>query len=166
MTGAWETTRASSCIRAFGLRGWTGLVVLGVVSALVTACFPTLARPVGDVAIRNESAQAVRVEIDRPAGFAGPLRDVRWVPPWRPGWCPAAFIGLTDQGSTTTLPQSRITLSGPGLVRPTTFPGPEADVMKGGLSITIDRAGAVHAGHPEPSLPSTFCTVYPFASPP
>ncbi len=141
-------------------------LILAAVMVVILGCSATHARPVGDVALRNDSGQSVRVEIDRPAGFAGPRQTVVWILPWRAGWCPAAHIGLTDQGSASTLAASRVTISGPSLNGPVTLPGSSTDVLKGGLSLTIDAAGVLRSADPEPPMPTTPCTAYPLSTGP
>ena len=105
--------------------------------------------------MRNESAQAVRIEIVRPGG---PM--VWLVPTWQAGECPAAEIGLTDQGAADTLPMSSVRVSGPSVPQPTEFPGVATRIQAGGLALTVDAAGAVHVEAAQPEL-TPGCQAYP-----
>jgi hypothetical protein len=145
------------------------LVALACATGFVVACNADSARPVGEVAVRNDSAQSVRVEIDRPNGWPwgllGPQRDVTWVPTWQAGLCPAAVIGLIAQGPGDDLAQSSVTLSGPAVAQPTTFPGDATRIETGGLTITVNPAETVQVQAAEPTL-SPGCAAYPLASGP
>jgi hypothetical protein len=131
-------------------------------SLLLAGCGPQLDHPVGVIDVRNESPQSVRVEIDQPNGD----RPVTWVPTWTAGWCPVATIGLTDGGIANALQQSQIVLSGPSLAEPTTFPGIAADLLSGGLVLTVDASGAIHITHGQVPLPSAGCQSYPLDTQP
>lgn len=145
------------------------LVALACAAGFVVACNADSARPVGEVAVHNDSEQPVRVEIDRPNGrpwgLFGPQRDVTWVPPWRAGLCPAAAIGLIAQGPGDDLAQSSVTLSGPSVAQPTTFPGGATRIETGGLSVVVDPSGQIQIQAAEPSL-SPGCAAYPLATGP
>lgn len=137
---------------------------------LVNGCSASLARPVGLISVRNDFAQSVKVEVDSPNAFPwsifGPQRMVSWVPPWHSGWCEAATIGLSAQGSADTLPQTTVVVSVQSVHGSTTLSGSLAAVQGGGLSLTIDRTGMVliSRGRPSPSSPS--CEEYPLRAHP
>ncbi len=124
---------------------------------LLAGCGPQLDHPVGEIDVRNESPQSVRIEIDRPNGD----RPVIWVPTWTTGWCPMAEIGFADNGIANALQQSQIVLSGPSLAEPTTFPGTAADILTGRLVLTVDPSGAIRITHGQVPLPSAGCAFYP-----
>jgi hypothetical protein len=133
-------------------------VAAAMLCLLFAGCTVQRAHPVGVIDVRNESRQSVRVEVD---GLANGDQPVEWVPTWIAGWCPMAEIGFSDDGVPTALQQARIVLSGPSLSGPMTFPGTAADILSGGLVLTIDSSGTVHVSHEELPTPSAGCAFYP-----
>src|SRR5664279_2944249 len=130
---------------------------------LLAGCVAHRAHPVGEIEVRNESPESVRVEVD---GLPNGDQPVAWVPTWIAGWCPAAEIGFADDGIANALQQTRVVLSGPSLAEPTTFPGTAADILTGGLVLTIDPSGAIHITHGQVPLPSAGCAFYPLDTQP
>src|ERR1019366_7130014 len=118
---------------------------------LLAGCAVQRAHPVGAIDVRNESPQSVRVEVD---GLPNGDQPVAWVPTWTAGWCPMAEIGFADDGIANALQQIQVVLSGPSLAEPTTFPGTAADILTGGLVLTVDPSGAIHITPGEVPLPS------------
>lgn len=150
-------------------RNRSALPALVLAASLGVGCTVTHAHPVGLVSVRNESRQSVRVEIDRPSdwpwSFFGPQRMVSWVPPWEEGWCPAATLGLTDQGTADTLPESRVVVSGSSLPQPAEFPGIATRAETGGLALTIDASGTLRVERSQPEL-LPGCVNYPLQNAP
>jgi len=132
--------------------------VAALICLLLAGCSVQRAHPVGVIAVRNDSGQSVRIEVD---GMPNGDQPLDWVPTWTSGWCPMAEIGIGDDGVATALQQARIVLSGPSLTGPMTFPGTAADILGGGLVLTIDSSGTVHVGHEELPTPSDACAFYP-----
>ena len=130
---------------------------------VLAGCVVQRAHPVGAIEVRNESPQSVRVEVD---GLPNGDQPVAWVPTWIAGWCPVAEIGFADDGVANALQLTKIVLSGPSLGEPTTFPGIAADLLTGGLVLTIDASGAIHITHGEVPLPSAGCAFYPLDTQP
>jgi hypothetical protein len=130
---------------------------------LLAGCVAHRAHPVGVIDVRNESLQSVRVGVDGLPNGYGP---VAWVPMWTAGWCPVAEIGFSDGGIANALEQTQIVVSGPSLAEPTTFPGTAADILTGGLVLTVDASGVIHVTHGEVPLPSAGCAFYPLDTQP
>jgi hypothetical protein len=138
-------------------------VAAALLCLLLAGCAVQRAHPVGVIDVRNESLQSVRVEVDGLPNGYGP---VAWVPMWTAGWCPMAEIGFADGGIANALEQTQIVVSGPSLAEPTTFPGTAADILTGGLVLTVDASGVIHSTHGQVPLPSAGCAFYPLDTQP
>lgn len=133
-------------------------LVAAMFCLVLAGCVAQRAHPVGVIEVRNESPQSVLIEVD---GLPNGDQPMAWIPTWTVGWCPRAEIGFADDGIANALQQTRIMLSGPSVTEPTTFPGTAADIIKGGLGLTIDPAGTIQVTSGEVPLPSAGCALYP-----
>lgn len=115
----------------------------------------------GGVDIRNESTEPVTVRVQWPSGLPlgllGPSQLQRVVPPWQPGWCPAAGIGVMG------LPVT-ITVSGSALAGDVTLTPESDEVARYSYYVRVDTSGQVVTGSPPPNAPS--CAAYPMGNEP
>ena len=117
--------------------------------------------PAGAINLRNDSSAPVTVHIAWPGGLPfglfGPSNVTLTVPPWQPGWCATAGLGVIGVPAT-------VTVSGVHLSRTATYTVPADVVASSSFYMHVDRTGAITTGSRPPiQLP---CNGYPVGQQP
>ncbi len=117
--------------------------------------------PAGAINMRNDSSAPVTVHIAWPGGLPfglfGPGSVTLTVPPWQPGWCATAGLGVIGVPAT-------VTVSGAALSHTATYSVPADVVESSSFYLHVDRTGTIATGaRPPIQLP---CTGYPVGQQP
>lgn len=133
---------------------WRSTLVGTLLVALVVAA--CRAHPTGVVTIRNDSSAPITMRLEWPGGLPLGLfgaNDVTVsVPPWQPGWCSTAGVGVF--GAPVT-----VTVAGASLTDTFTFTASADAVERGAYYLHVDRAGEVRT---EPARAQQYpCLGYP-----